>query len=150
MDWLECLDLVIPGFVASVEFGFFVFVRPMLRSLPEKFQVQVDQTVVRTYGRVMPVFTGISVVLILVYALRLTQNNAANQAVWIAVFFFSAAIATSIWLNQPIESEIWNWNAEALPADWKSVRRKWLVAQGLRSSLQLAGFIVFCISVAAR
>ena len=150
MDWLESLDLVVPGFVASVEFGFFIFVRPMLRSLPERFLVQVDQNVVRTYGRVMPVFTGISVILILFYALRLTENNAANQAVWIAVFFFSAAVATSIWLNQPIESEIWNWDPENLPADWKSVHRRWVVAQGIRSSLQLAGFVVFCISVAAR
>jgi hypothetical protein len=150
MDWLESLDLVVPGFVACAEFGFFVFARPVLRRLPEKFQVEVEQGVVRTYGRVMPIFTGISVILILIYALRLTENNAANRAVWIAVFFFSAAVATSIWLNQPIEHQIGNWNPEQLPVDWKSVRRRWVIAQGLRASLQLAGFVLFCVSIGAR
>jgi uncharacterized membrane protein len=150
MDWLVSLDLVIPGFVACAEFGFFVFVRSILRRLPERFQIEAEQAVVRTYGRVMPIFTGISVILILIYALRFTENNTANRAVWFAVFFFSAAVATSIWLNQPIEHEISSWNPEQLPADWKSIRRQWVIAQGLRASLQLAGFVLFCISIGAR
>ena len=150
MDWLVSLDLVVPGFVACAEFGFFVLTRPILRRLPERFQVEFEKGVVRTYGRVMPIFTTISVILILIYALRLTENNAANRAVWVAVFFFSAAVATSVWLNQPIEHEISNWNFERLPADWKSVRRRWVVAQGLRASFQLAGYIVFCVSIGAR
>jgi hypothetical protein len=150
MDWLESLVLIVPGFVACAEFGFFVSVRPILGRLPERFQVEVEQRVVRTYGRVMPIFTWISVFLLLVYALRLTQNNTANRAVWTGVFFFSAAAATSIWLNQAIEQEILNWNPEQLPADWKFVRRRWVIAQGLRSSLQLAGFILFCISIGVR
>src|SRR5262249_15582739 len=126
------------------------FVRPILGRLPERFQVEVEQRVVRTYGRAMPIFTWISVILLLIYALRLTQNNTANRAVWTAVFFFSAAGATSIWLDQSIENEILNWNPEQLAADWKFARRRWVIAQGLRSSLQLAGFILFCISIGAR
>jgi hypothetical protein len=150
MDWLQTLVLVVPGFVACAEFGFLVFARPILRRLPEQFQAEVEKGVVRTYGRVMPIFTAISVILMLIYTLRLTQNNAANRAAWIAVFFFSAAIATSVWLNQPIEQEISNWNFEQLPADWKSVRRRWVIAQGLRSSFQLAGYVLFCVSIGAR
>jgi hypothetical protein len=53
-------------------------------------------------------------------------------------------------LNQPIEHEISSWNPEQLPADWKSIRRQWVIAQGLRASLQLAGFVLFCISIGAR
>jgi hypothetical protein len=150
MDWLESFVLIVPGFVACAEFGFFAFVRPTLNRLPERVQLELEQRLVRTYGRLMPVSSGISVILLLIYALRLTQNNTANRAVWIAVFFFSAAAAISIWLNQAIEYEIVNWNPEQLPGDWKFVRRRWIIAQGLRSSLQLAGFILFCISLGAR
>jgi hypothetical protein len=150
MDWLESLVLIVPGFVACAEFGFFVFVRPILGRLPERFQLEVEQRLVRAYGRLMPIYTGIAVILLLIYALRFTQNNTANRAVWIAVFFFSAAAATSIWLDQEIEHVILNWNPEQLPEDWKFVRRRWIIAQGLRSSLQLAGFILFCISLGAR
>jgi hypothetical protein len=150
MDWLESLNLIVPGFVACAEFGFFAFVRPVLGRLPERFQLEVEQRLVRTHGRLLPIYTCISVILLLIYALRFTQNNTANRAVWTAVFFFSAAAATSIWLNQAIEQEIMNWNPEQLPADWKFVRRRWVIGQGLRSSLQLVGFILFCISLGAR
>ena len=150
MDWLEFFDLVVPGFVACVEFGFFLFVRPNIRRLPDRYRVEVEQGFLRTFYRVMPILTGVSVILILIYAFRFTENNFANQMVWGAVFCFSAAGASSIWLNQPIEREIAAWSPEQLPANWKSVRGRWTIAQGLRASLQFLGFILFCVSIAAR
>jgi Domain of unknown function (DUF1772) len=150
MDWLEFFDLVVPGFVACVEFGFFLFVRPNIRRLPDRYRVEVEQGFLRTFYRVMPILTGVSVILILIYAFRFTENNFANQMVWGAVFCFSAAGASSIWLNQPIEHEIAGWSPEQLPANWKSVRARWTIAQGLRASLQFLGFILFCVSIAVR
>jgi uncharacterized membrane protein len=148
MDWLEFFNLVVPGFVACAEFGFFLFVRPNMRRLPDRQRVEVEQGFLRTFSRVMPILTGLSVILILIYALGFKENNVANQMVWGAVFCFSAAGASSIWLNQPIEHEIAGWNPEQLPADWKSVRTRWAIGQGLRASLQLLGFILFCVSIA--
>ena len=150
MDWLEFFDLVVPGFVACTEFGFFLFVRPNIRRLPDRYRVEVEQGFLRTFYRVMPILTGLSVILILIYALRFKENNTANQMVWAVVFCFSAAGASTIWLNQPIEQEISSWNPEQLPADWKSARRRWTIAQGLRASLQLLGFILFCALIALR
>jgi uncharacterized membrane protein len=150
MDWLEFFDLVVAGFVACVEFGFFLFVRPNIRRLPDRYRVEVEQGFLRTFYRVMPILTGVSVILILIYAFRFTENNFANQMVWGAVFCFSAAGASSIWLNQPIEQEIAGWSPEQLPVNWKSVRARWTIAQGLRASLQFLGFIVFCVSIAVR
>ena len=115
MDWLEFFDLVVPGFVACAEFGFFLFVRPGIRRLPDRYRVEVEQGFLRTFYRVMPILTGLSVILILIYAFRFKENNTANQMVWSAVFCFSAAGASTIWLNQPIEQEISCWNPEQLP-----------------------------------
>jgi hypothetical protein len=150
MDWLEFFDLVVPGFVACAEFAFFLFVRPNVRRIPDRYRVEVEQGFLRTFYRVMPILTGLSVILILIYAFRLKENNIANQTVWGAVFCFSAAGASAIWLNQPIEEEIAGWIPEQLPADWKLVRARWTIAQGLRASLQLLGFILFCVSIATR
>jgi hypothetical protein len=148
MDWLEFFNLVVPGFVACLEFGFFLFVRPNIRQLPDRYRAEVEQRFLRTFNRVMPILTGLSVILILLYALGLKENNTANQMVWGAVFCFSAAGASTIWLNQPIEQEIAGWNPEQLPPEWKSLRARWAIAQGLRASLQLLGFILFCLSIA--
>jgi uncharacterized membrane protein len=150
MDWLEFFDLVVPGFAACAEFGFFLFVRPNIRRLPDRHSIEAEQRFLRTFNRVMPILTGLSVILLLIYAFRFKENNIANQTVWGAVFCFSAAGASTIWLNQPLEQEIAGWNPEQLPADWKSVRNRWAIAQGLRASLQLLGFILFCVSIAKR
>jgi hypothetical protein len=150
MDCLEFLDLVVPGFVACAEFGLFIFMRPSVRVLEERYRVQVEQRFLGTFNRVMPILTGLSVFLILIYALRFKENNAANRAVWCALFFFSAASASSIWLNRSIDQEITSWDPERLPGDWKSVWTRHAIAQGLRASLQLLGFILLCGSVAAR
>jgi hypothetical protein len=150
MDWLQFFDLVVPGFVACAEFGFFLFARPNIRGLPNRHRVEVEQRFLRTFNRVMPILNGLSVILILIYAFRFKENSVANQTVWGAVFCFSAAAASGIWLNQPIEQEIADWNPEQLPADWKSVGARLTIAQGLRASLQLVGFILFCVSIAAR
>ncbi len=150
MDWLEFFDLVVPGFVACAEFGFFLFMRPRIRLLSERDHVHLEQRFLQTFNRIFPILTGLSVLLILVYALRFKENSVANRAVWGALFFFSAATVSWIWLNQVIQQEISSWDPDRLPANWKSVWNRHVVAQGLRASLQLLGFILFCVSIAAR
>jgi hypothetical protein len=150
MDCLEFFDLVVPGFLACAEFAFFLFMRPSVRSLPERDRVVVEQRFLRAFNRVMPILSGISVLLILIYALRFKENSAANRAVWGALFFFSAAIASSIWLNRSVDEEITGWDPERLPENRKAVWKRHAVAQGLRASLQLLGFLLLCGSIAAR
>ena len=150
MDCLEFLDLVVPGFLACAEFGLFLFMRPSVRGLPEPDRVAVEQQFLRIFNRIIPILSWISILLILIYALRFKENNAANRAVWGALFFFSAAMASSIWLNRPIDEEIAHWDPQRLPENWKPVWTRHAIAQGLRASLQLLGFLLLCGSIAAR
>ena len=150
MDCLVFFDLVVPGFLACAEFGLFLFWRPSVRRLMERERVEVEQQFLRTFNRVIPPLTGLSVLLILIYALRFKENNAANRAVWSSLFFFSAATASSIWLNRAVDAEITSWDPERLPINWKSVWKRHAIAQGFRASLQLLGFILLCGSIAAR
>jgi hypothetical protein len=150
MDCLEFFDLIVPGFLACAEFGFFLFMRPSIRTLPERDRVVVEQRFLRAFNRVMPILSGISVILILIYALRFKENSAANRAVWGALFCFSAAIASSIWLNRSVDEEITGWDPEHLPENWNAIWKRRAIAQGLRASLQLLGFLLLCGSIAAR
>jgi hypothetical protein len=147
---LEFFDLIVPGFLACAEFGFFLFMRPSIRTLPERDRVVVEQRFLRAFNRVMPILSGISVILILIYALRFKENSAANRAVWGALFCFSAAIASSIWLNRSVDEEITGWDPERLPENWNAIWKRRAIAQGLRASLQLLGFLLLCGSIAAR
>jgi hypothetical protein len=124
--------------------------RPSIRTLPERDRVVVEQRFLRAFNRVMPILSGISVILILIYALRFKENSAANRAVWGALFFFSAAIASSIWLNRSVDEEITGWDPEHLPENWNAIWKRRAIAQGLRASLQLLGFLLLCGSIAAR
>lgn len=150
MDCLEFLDLVVPGFVAYAEFALLLFMRPSFRMLPEPDRIKVEQRFIRIFNRIMPILAGLSVLLVLIYALRFKENNAANRAVWGALFFFCAATASSIWLNRSIDQEILSWDPEKLPENWKSVRTRCTIARGLRASLQLMGFVLLCGSIASR
>jgi hypothetical protein len=150
MDWLEFITLVVPGFAASLDFACFIFMHSTCRELPDRERVQIEQRFLRTFNRLTPVLNGLSILILLIYAFRFEENNAANDAVWSALFFFSVAIAISIWLSRSIEQEIDGWNPDQLPENWKAVRTNRAITQGLRASMQLLGFVLICGSIAAR
>ena len=150
MDWLEFITLVVPGFAASLDFACFIFMYSTCRDLPDRERVQIEQRFLRTFNRLTPILNGVSILFLLLYAFRFTENNAANDAVWSALFFFSAASAISIWLSRSIEQEIDGWIPEQLPENWKSVRTNRAITQGVRAAVQLLGFMLICGSIAAR
>jgi TRAP-type C4-dicarboxylate transport system permease large subunit len=150
MDWLEFIALVVPGFAASLDFASFIFMHSTCRELPDRERVEIEQRFLRTFNRLTPILNGLSILFLLMYAFRFKENNAANHAVWSALFFFSVATAISIWLSRSIEQEISSWNPDQLPENWKSVRTNRAITQGLRASVQLLGFVLLCGSIAAR
>jgi TRAP-type C4-dicarboxylate transport system permease large subunit len=150
MDWLEFITLVVPGFAASLDFACFIFMQSTCRELPDRERVQLEQRFLRTFNRLTPILNALSILFLLLYAFRFKENNAANDAVWSALFFFSVATAISIWLSRSIEQELAGWNPDQLPENWKSVRTNRAITQGLRASVQLLGFALICGSIAAR
>ncbi len=63
MNLLELATLVITGFVSCAEFGFYAFVHPVLRRLPQPERIAVEQGLLHTFGRSMPVGMILCVVL---------------------------------------------------------------------------------------
>ncbi len=150
MDWLEFITLVVPGFAASLDFACFIFMHSTCRELPYREQVRVEQRFLRTFNRLTSLLNGLSVLILLVYALRFKEDNTSNRAVWSALFFFSVATAISIWLSRSIEQQIGDWNPDQLPENWKSLRANRAITEGLRATVQLVGFVLICASIATR
>ncbi len=146
MKVLEFATLVITGFVACAEFGSYAFVHPVIRRLPATAHLEVEQGLLRTFGRVMPVGMTLCVVLAISSAARGDGDSQLWR--WLAAVAFMLALASTIVFNVPINLATGKWDAENPPPDWKQTRNRWELFQGLRSWLLLIGFILVCIGSA--
>lgn len=142
MDTLGFFTLIVTGFTACAEFGSYAFVHPVIRRLPAREHVQVEQGLLGTFGRVMPV--GMTLCLVLAIADAARSGGQAGPPLWrwLAVGAFGLSLASTIVFNVPINLATGRWNADDLPGDWKATRERWELFQGVRSWLLLAGFVL--------
>ena len=151
MDFATFGLLVLTGFTACAEFGSYAFVHPVIRDLPPKYHVKVEQGLLRTFGRVMPILMALCVIAAIAYALHEAGTSGPVRLTrWIAAALFAAALTFTIILNVPINLATAKWDADRPPENWKEIRNKWEKFQALRSWLLLLGFITLCAAVSSK
>ena len=79
MDGIDFATLVIVGFTACAEFGSYAFVHPVIRQLPAREHIRVEQGLVRTFGRVMPLLMPLCVIALIAQAVRQWPAGGAAQ-----------------------------------------------------------------------
>jgi hypothetical protein len=147
MDYATFGILVLTGFTACAEFGSYAFVHPIIRHLPQKYHIQVEHGLLKTFGRVMPVLMTLCAIAPVGYALHYTGTNEHERIVrWIAAAFFVAALASTVIFNVPINLATGKWDPDNPPHNWKEVRNRWEKFQGIRSWFLLFGFISICLA----
>ncbi len=148
MDVFGFAALVVTGFTACAEFGSYAFVHPVLRLLPREYHLQVEQGLLRTFGRVMPILMTLSVILSVSYAVRMRHQTAsAHVLFWASAVSFVLALISTIIFNVPVNLATGRWDAANPPPDWKETRNRWEFFQGIRSWLLLTGFVFLCWAV---
>jgi len=146
MNLLALATLVITGFVSGAEFGSYAFVHPVLRRLPVTERITVEQGLLKTFGRVMPI--GMTLCVVTVTATAVDAGGTAPLA-WPAAAAFTAAVLFTVVVNVPINRATGRWDAQHPPADWEPTRNRWELFQGVRSWLLLLGFVLVCAASAA-
>ena len=141
MNVLELATLTVTGFVACAEFGSYAFVHPVLRRLPLTERITVEQGLLKTFGRVMPVGMTLCVVLAITTAVN---GDGTGSLAWLAGGAFVAALVFTIIVNVPINIATGRWDVEHPPDDWEQIRTRWERFQGVRSWLLLLGFVLVC------
>ena len=141
MRTLEFATLVVAGFVSCAEFGSYAFVHPILRRLPAVERITVEQGLLKTFGRVMPIGMPLTLLLVIAFA---SSGAITSPWAWLAVAAFAASLAVTIIVNVPLNLATGRWEAEHPPADWQRQRSRWEVFQGVRSWLLLIGFVLVC------
>jgi hypothetical protein len=142
MSILELITVVVAGFIACTEFASYALVRPALHALPARERISVEQGLLKTYGRVMPIGMPLTLVLAIVGAVA-----APNPLTVAAAAAFAVVVTTTLAVNVPINVATGRWDPDNPPPDWQQTRRRWAVFQALRSWLLLLGFVA--VSAAA-
>jgi amino acid transporter len=151
LDYASFGILFLTGFTACAEFGSYAFVHPIIRELPQKYHIQVERGLLRTFGRVMPVLMTLSAIVAVGYALNHSgANDYARLTRWIAATFLVAALAFTIIFNVPINLATGKWNPDNPPPNWKETRNRWERFQAIRSWLLLLGFASICVAVSLK
>ncbi len=148
MDILGFVSLVITGFTACAEFGSYAFVHPVIRELPGEQHVQVERGLLKTFGRIMPVFMTLCVILAVAYAIQMNEQQSLARSVrWAAAAAFTLALISTIIFNVPMNLATGRWDPKNPPSDWKQVRTRWEFFQGVRSWLLLIGFVLLSLAL---
>lgn len=148
MDILGFVTLVITGFTACAEFGSYAFVHPVIRALPREQHLQVEQGLLKTFGRIMPVFMTLCMVLAVTYAVQLNgQQGLAHSVRWAAAVAFALALISTIIFNVPINLATGRLDPNNPPSDWNQIRTRWEFFQGVRSWLLLIGFVLLGLAL---
>ena len=151
MDWFTFLILVLTGFTACAEFGSYAFVHPITRRLPQREFIVVEQGLLTSFGRVMPILMPLTLIVAITFAI-----NVWDEGGWIrglaaaAAVSLTAALISTVIFNVPINLATGKWDPDNPPADWKKTRSRWELFQGLRSWLLLVGFVLICACIAVR
>ena len=85
-------------------FASFAFVHPVIRQLEARHHIRVEQGLLRTFGRVMPVLMPLSAVVTVAYALADDGGGGEAALRWIAVGLVLLSVITTLAVNVPINA----------------------------------------------
>jgi hypothetical protein len=147
MDILAFITLTVTGFTSGAEFGSYAFVHPVIRYLPLEHHIRVEQGLLKTFGRVMPVLMTLCVFLSVSCAINLNSvDGVARFARWASAASFIVALVSTIIFNVPINLATGRCDVSSPPEKWQETRNHWEFFQGLRSWLLLIGFVLLCLA----
>jgi uncharacterized membrane protein len=146
VDVLVFLTPLIVGFTASAEFASFSFVHPVIRRLGSGDRIRVEQGLLKTFGRVMPVLMPLSAVATVAFAVA-GDDGGGNVLRWVSVGLVLLSVITTVAVNVPINAATSRWDPEDPPRDWQATRRRWEQFQGIRTVPLLLAFILICLAI---
>lgn len=144
---LQTITLVLVGLMVGNELAVAAFVHPQLRTLDDKVHLASAQVLARIYGKVMPFWYALTLILTIsiAFLLRQTGSLSFGLAVTSAVFFFVSILLTVIRLV-PINDQVSDWDLDRLPNHWKDLRNQWDRLHTLRVLILVIALL--CLTIA--
>ena len=140
--FLYVTTIVITGLMVGNEFAVSAFIHPSFSQLDDTVHASSAQSLARIYGRVMPFWYAL--VLILTVAVTINLHLARSEALWLAI------MSTTLWILSivftlfgpvPINNQVIDWDLEHLPPNWKDLRSQWDRLHAVRVAIVFAAFV---------
>jgi uncharacterized membrane protein len=144
---LEIVALLAVGWVSGAEIGSWFGIQPIVEKLPYEQQVNLEQAMLKTFGRIMPIIMPFSTVIVIVLAIF--SRNDPNVVLWlriVAAICIAITIVTTLTINVPINSLTNKWAITDDFEKWSQMRTRWHLFQGVRGWLFLVSFILLTIA----
>jgi uncharacterized membrane protein len=144
---LEILALLAVGWVSGAEIGSWFGIQPIVEKLPYEQQINLEQAMLKTFGRVMPILMPLSAVIVI--GLAIYSRHDSNVVLWlriIAAICIAITIVTTLIINVPINNLTARWQITEDFEKWSQMRTRWHMFQGIRGGLFLASFILLTIA----
>ena len=137
---LSTLVLLLSGWLAGAESASWALLQPVVARLEDTPQIRMQQGMLRTFGRVMPILLPVTSVLIVLTAL--VAPAGAPRVLWVVAAVAAAVlIAFTLAVNVPVNKRTLTWDAEHPPEEWRADRRRWHTYQGIRAVLLAVWFL---------
>lgn len=135
---LDGAAVVVAGTLAGNEFAVAV-VNAQLARLDERTEPRVASPLAGVFGRVMPAWYALA--LVLAFAVAATAHARGSLA-WEpaagAALLYAGAIAATLVALVPINNRIAAWDVQRPPAGWRDERRRWDARHRVRVAVLLA------------
>lgn len=144
---LEILSLLTIGWVSGAEIGSWFGIQPIVDKLPYEQQLNLEQAMLKSLGRIMPVIMPFSAVIVILLAIF--SQNEPGAVMWlriIAAICIAVTIVTTLTINVPINNLTARWQMTDSFEKWSQMRTRWHLFQGLRGGLFLVSFILLAIA----
>ena len=144
---LEILALLAIGWVAGAEIGSWFGIQPIVDRLPYEQQVNLEQRMLKSFGKVMPVIMPFSAVIVIVLAFF--SHDDPNAVMWlriIAALCIAITIVTTLTINVPINNLTAKWQLNESFEKWSQMQTRWHFFQGVRGGLFLLSFLLLIIA----
>jgi len=137
---LSTLVVLLSGWLAGAESASWALLQPVVARLDDTPQIQMQQGMLRTFGRVMPILLPLTSVLIVLTAVLAPAGP--PRVLWVVAAVAAAAlIGFTLTVNVPINKRTLTWDAEHPPEGWRADRRRWHTYQGVRAVLLAVWFL---------
>jgi Domain of unknown function (DUF1772) len=137
---LSTLVLLLAGWLAGAESASWALVQPVIARLDPAPQIRMQQGLLGTFGRVMPILLPLTSVLIVVTAIVAPAGIA--RVLWIVAAGAAAVlVAFTLIVNVPINKRTMRWDPEHPPENWRAERSRWHAYQGVRVALLAVWFL---------
>ena len=137
---LSTLVLLLAGWLAGAESASWALLQPVVARLDTTPQIRMQQGMLRTFGRVMPILLPLTAALIVITAVL--APSGVPRVLWVVAAVAAAVlIAFTLIVNVPINKRTLQWDPQHPPQDWRDERSRWHTYQGVRVVLLAVWFL---------